>query len=185
MTYPTRQRLNEPGGKEGDFVPDMLVRLYDLPPLDQSGAKPLGGGVVVRRALAPEKRVVLHFVREQFGPGWADECEVSFSRLPVACFVAHREQNLLGFACYDATAKGFFGPTGVLGAARRQGIGRALLLAALYAMRAEGYAYGVIGGVGPVDFYRAVVNAFVIPDSSPGIYRHLLEDPPANRELGQ
>ena len=33
-----------------------------------------------------------------------------------------------------------------------------------------GYAYGIIGAAGPVDFYVQAVGAIPIPDSSPGIY---------------
>ena len=54
------------------------------------------------------------------------------------------------------------------------GIGRALLLRSLAAMRAEGYAYAVIGGVGPQEFYKKCGGAMLIPDSVPGIYRDFL-----------
>jgi predicted N-acetyltransferase YhbS len=47
-----------------------------------------------------------------------------------------------------------FGPTGVLESARGKGIGTALLIAALRGLKEMGYAYGVIGGVGPVQFLR-------------------------------
>jgi GNAT superfamily N-acetyltransferase len=153
---------------------DMLVRLYDLP--DPSpGLKALGQrGVEVRRALAPEKYVVASWVREQFGEAWASECEVSFARLPISCLVALRGQDVLGFACYDATAKAFFGPTGVLERERRQGIGTGLLRATLRAMVGEGYAYGIIGGVGPAEFYATAVGAVPIAGSTPGIYAGLL-----------
>ena len=53
-------------------------------------------------------------------------------------------------------------------------IGRAMLLRSLAAMRAEGYAYAVIGGVGPQEFYKKCVGAMLIPDSVPGIYRDFL-----------
>ena len=53
---------------------------------------------------------------------------------------------------------------------RGQGIGRALLLAALQAIRDQGYAYAIIGGVGPAEFYEKAVDALLIPKSTPGIY---------------
>ena len=81
---------------------------------------------------------------------------------------------MVGFACYEATAKDFFGPTGVNPDYRGKGIGKALLLAALHAMRAEGYAYAIIGSAGPTAFYEKEVGAIAIPDSSPGIYKHML-----------
>lgn len=154
----------------------MLVRLYDLP--ESSPAEALRvDGIELRRALAPEKHFVVSWVREHFGEGWAGECDVSFSRLPISCFRAQRGQDVLGFACYDATAKGFFGPTGVLEPERKQGLGTALLLMTLHAMAAEGYAYAIIGGAGPADFYAKAVGAVPIADSDPGIYANLLRSP--------
>jgi predicted N-acetyltransferase YhbS len=58
--------------------------------------------------------------------------------------------------------------------ARGRGIGAALLMASLHAMREQGYAYAVIGAAGPIDFYQKAVGGLVIPDSWPGLYRGLL-----------
>ncbi len=153
---------------------DMLVRLYDLPESASRVRALHEAGIEVRRALAPERHVVVSWVRQHFGEGWASECAVSFARLPISCFRAQRGQEVLGFACYDATAKAFFGPTGVLERERNQGIGTALLLVALQAMAAEGYAYAIIGGAGPADFYAKAVSAVPIAGSTPGIYKNLL-----------
>jgi len=49
------------------------------------------------------------------------------------------------------------------------------LLEALYALKHEGYAYAIIGGVGPVDFYKNAVDAELINKSDPGAYRDLLK----------
>ena len=119
---------------------DMLVRLYDIPEPSARIAGLHQSGIDLRRAIAPERHVVVSWVRQQFGEAWASECDVSFARLPISCFRAQRGNEILGFACYDATAKAFFGPTGVLESERKQGIGTALLLMALQAMAAEGYA---------------------------------------------
>jgi hypothetical protein len=152
----------------------MLVRLYDLPELSSRVEALRAGGVEIRRALAPERHVVVSWVRRYFSEGWASECEVSFGRLPISCFRAQRGQEVVGFACYDATAKGFFGPTGVLERERERGIGTALLLVTLHAMVAEGYAYAIIGWAGPADFYAKAVGAVPIAGSQPGIYANLL-----------
>jgi hypothetical protein len=152
----------------------MLVRLYDLPEASSRSRALHGAGLELRRALAPERHVIVSWVREQFGEGWASECDVSFARLPISCFRAQRGQEILGFACYDATAKAFFGPTGVLERERKKGIGTALLLVTLHAMAAEGYAYAIIGAAGPADFYATAVGAVPIAGSTPGIYAHLL-----------
>lgn len=147
-------------------MPDLLVKLYSLPPT--GGPAP---EVEVRRAFAAEKRLVCDWVANHFGSGWASECEAAFARLPVACFLALRDQTLLGFACYDATARGFFGPTGVAESERNHGIGAALLSATLHDMTAQGHAYAIIGAAHSSEFYRKHTGAIEIPDSDPGFYR--------------
>jgi len=153
---------------------DLLVKLYELPDSTTPLKKLRKRGIEIRRALAPEKTFVVDWVNRTFSKAWANECDVAFSRLPVTCFLALDSGTLLGFACYDATCKGFFGPTGVDSAYRRAGVGTALLLATLSAMAAHGYAYAIIGGVGPVSYYKKAVNAIEIPKSTPGIYRGML-----------
>lgn len=155
-------------------MPDLLVKLYELPALEPVLARQQTAGVEVRRALAPEKHIVSAWVRDQFEAGWASECEAAFANQPVSCFVAVEAGRLVGFACCDATCKGFFGPTGVDESCRGRGIGKALLLVCLHAMRWAGYGYAIIGAAGPVEFYADAVGAVVIEDSWPGIYRGLL-----------
>ena len=155
---------------------DLLVRLYGLPPLDLRRAE--AHGVTVRRALAPEKHLVVDWVRTTFEPAWASEVDVAFSAAPMGCFVAVRDGRPIGFACIDTTAKGFFGPIGVDASAQGTGVGTALFLTALHAMRAAGYGYAVIGAAGPTDFYGRIVPILPIPDSWPGIYAGLLRDEP-------
>ncbi|HUZ17711.1 MAG TPA: GNAT family N-acetyltransferase [Spirochaetia bacterium] len=148
----------------------MLVRLYELPPPVESP-----NGVEIRRPLAPEKGIVLDWIRGHFSAGWANEAEVTFGRLPITMHIALERGAIVGFACYDATCRDFFGPTGVAPDCRGRGIGRALLVCSLYAMREAGYAYAIIGGAGPGDFYARSVGAFPIEGSSPGVYRGMLK----------
>ncbi len=153
---------------------DMLVKLYDLPDSHQVFSRVATAGISIRRALAPEKHKVLDWVRDNFSQAWADEADVAFERQPVSCFIALQAKRLLGFACHDATCPNFFGPTGVDPDSRGNGIGAALLLACLDDMRHQGFAYAIIGGVGPADFYAKTVGAIPIEGSEPGIYRGLL-----------
>jgi len=71
--------------------------------------------------------------------------------------------------------KGLFWAPGVIKGMQGRGIGKALLLVCLRGLRDLGYVYGVIGGVGPVDFYEEAVRAITIPNSEPGIYTDLLK----------
>ena len=151
-------------------MPDMLVNLLRLPPVDEALGAARAGGVVVRRARPWELMQVRGFVCDNFGQAWADEVSVGLVRQPVTVFVAVRDGRLVGFAAYECTRKNFFGPTGVLESERGRGLGRALLLAALRGLRELGYAYAVVGGVGPAAFYERAVGARLIPDSSPGVY---------------
>lgn len=149
-------------------MPDMLVKLFELPPLMDVQ------GVEVRRALGAEKHVVLGWIGRYFERGWVSEADVAFSRQPLSCLIAVEDGAMLGFACYDVTRRGFFGPTGVHPDAQGRGIGKALLIAALHSMWIEGYGYAIIGGVGPAAFYAKAVGATLIEGSSPGVYRGLL-----------
>lgn len=150
---------------------DLLVKLYALPP----GPDTIPAGVTLRRAIAPESPVILDWIAACFGPGWRAEAQVALSACPTRIHIALSETGtLLGFACHDVTARGLFGPTGVDECARGTGIGKALLLASLRAMAADGYAYAIIGGAGPVDFYVRAVSAIPIDGSEPGLYRGML-----------
>ena len=149
---------------------DLLVRLYDLPPLGPALEAMGAAGIVVRRPAAAERGAVVAWARTHGSPGWANECEAAFARLPLGCFVAVEDDILVGFACYEATCRNFFGPELVHPDRRGRGVGRALVLAALHAMRAEGYAYAIIGWASSIDFYRRAVGAVVIDGSEPGIY---------------
>jgi GNAT superfamily N-acetyltransferase len=152
---------------------DLLVRLYDLPHFG-SEARVAAAGITVRRALGPERGVVMAWVDRHFGDPWRSEVAVGFAQSPITVQVAVKHGKMLGFACHDTTAKGFFGPTGVDEAVRGQGIGEALLIATLKAMREAGYGYAVIGDPGPVAFYKKRLDALDIPGSTPGIYAGLL-----------
>jgi hypothetical protein len=144
---------------------DMLVNLLSLPPAEPALEELRAAGVLVRRARTWELTPVREFVTHYFGRPWADEISFGFARQPVSVFIALRGGRLAGFAAYECTRRNFFGPTGVLKGERGRGVGRALR-----GLRELGYAYAVIGGVGPTGFYERVAGARLIPDSSPGIY---------------
>ncbi|WMT89611.1 GNAT family N-acetyltransferase [Pelagibacterium sp. H642] len=152
---------------------DLLVRLYDLPEYDYK--RVIDQGVTLRRALAPERASVCEWVETHFSRHWRSEVETGFSHQPIDVWIAHDADGLLGFACGDVTARGFFGPTGVAEDARGRGIGEALLFKTLQDLESKGFAYAVIGDPGPVDFYKNKLDATEIPASKPGIYRGMLK----------
>ncbi len=155
-------------------MPDMLVKLYALPPLTPVIEAQLEQGIDIRRALAPERHIVVNWVRREFGDGWASETEIAFARAPISCYIAVENEKVIGFGCHDTTSKNFFGPTGVLESQRGRGTGRALLIACLHAMHDQGYGYAIIGAAGPTEFYAKAVGATAIEGSSPGVYRGML-----------
>ena len=156
---------------------DMLVRLYDLPDSTDIYRRVEEAGVILRRPNGYERHILAHWVGEHFSPKWVRETKVAFARPPVSAFLATRQKKILGFACYETTLKGYFGPTGVAESERGTGLGTALLYKALEALREDGYAYAVIGGVGPREFYEKACGAIEIPGSDPGIFADLLPDP--------
>lgn len=160
---------------------DMLVRLYNLPESRELYERVEGSGVILRRPGAYEKHLVADFIREHFSPKWVSEFEIACTRQPISSFIATKDKKVLGFACYETSGKGYFGPTGVSEDARGMGLGKALLFKTLEAMHAEGHAYAFIGGVGPKEFYAKAVGAIEIPGSDPGIYVDILPEPPSDK----
>jgi len=128
----------------------------------------------IRVALPPELHIIQHWVRENFSEYWVSEVTAAMSHQPPGCLIAITDGQLVGFACYDATARGFFGPAGVAESQRGKGIGLALLYHTLAAMKGQGYAYAIIGGVGPVQFYAKAVGAVPIEADKEDIYQGLL-----------
>jgi predicted N-acetyltransferase YhbS len=154
---------------------DMLVKLYDLDDDWTFMAEQARLGITIRKPMGSEIQLVVDWVREHFGAAWASEMQVALFNQPRTAFVAIQDAQPIGFACYDAAALGFFGPIGILEACRGQGTGRGLLLACLLDMKLKGYGYAVIGGVGPVEFYRQAVGATEIPGSTPGLWKTWLK----------
>src|SRR5438477_11867746 len=94
-------------------MPDMLVKLYDLPNESDLERRLADRGITVRRSMAAELHLTAAWAGRVFEPAWASEVTVAFARQPIANFVAVLGDEPIGFACYDTAARGFFGPTGV------------------------------------------------------------------------
>jgi len=156
-------------------MPDLLVNLLKLPPLEPALEEMERAQNLIRRAQPFEMSKVREFVEKNFSVAWADEISVGFANKPVSVYIAVLQKEIVGFAAYECTRRGFFGPTGVIESVQGRGIGKALLLACLWGLREMGYVYGIIGRAGPIEFYQKTVGAIVIRDSEPGIYMNLLK----------
>ena len=155
---------------------DMLIKLYAVPPAsrDDSQGTERSSSAVVRKPIGPEHGVVVDWVLRHFGGGWASEARTALGNRPVTLWIATTSTEMLGFCCYDATARGYVGPIGIAPAARGCGVGAALLRACLHDMRATGYGYAIAGGVGAPEFFERIAGAVPISDSTPGLYRDQL-----------
>lgn len=97
------------------------------------------------------------------------------------CIISVIDHKIVGFACFDCTGKGYFGPFGVAKAYRGKGIGTEILYESFDKMKAYGYGYAIIGWVDGTacEFYKKVANAWYIPDSTPSktLYMRKIELP--------
>ncbi len=155
---------------------DMLVKLYPLPTAPGLEEELATQGIRIVKALSLDRSKVIAFAEENGHPGWADEIRAAFANLPVSCYVAVKDKQVIGFACYEATARGFFGPTLVRQDQRRKGVGKALLLRCLASMRELGYAYAIIGWPDSkaIHFYEQACGGMMIPGEGLGIYSSLI-----------
>ncbi len=156
---------------------DMLVKLYPLPTAPGLEEKLLEQGIHIIKALSLDLSKVIAFTEAFDHGGWADEIRAAFANQPVSCYIAVKEKRVIGFACYEATCRGFFGPTLVHPEERHKGIGKALLLSCLASMREMGYAYAIIGWPAPdaIPFYEKCCGGMMIPGEGIGIYSRMVE----------
>lgn len=160
---------------------DLLVNLYSRN-MDALRVRAAAVDAIIRVALPPEQHIIKDWVRTHFSEYWVSEVTAAMAHQPPGCLIATIDGQLVGFACYDATARGFFGPTGVSEDQRGKGLGLALFYHTLASMKAQGYAYAVIGSAGPVDFYVKAAGAMPIPSDKEDIYQGLLRLKPNPQE---
>ena len=156
---------------------DMLVKLYNIPCSHDIEENLSKSGIRIKKALAPDRSRIIAFSRTCAKDDYSDEVQAAFSNNPITCYIATRGKEIMGFACYEATARNFFGPMAVLESKRKKGVGKALLLKALESMRELGYAYAIIGwpANSAVSFYKKCVDAIMIDEKSPGVYKRMIE----------
>ena len=108
---------------------DLLVNLYDDFLKNKSD-----DAFDLRRILSPDVYHLESFIQTYFSLGWDSEIKAGCFKVNPTVFIAIKDGQIVGFAGYDCTAKGYFGPTGVHPKFQGQGIGRALLLKTLLAL---------------------------------------------------
>ena len=156
---------------------DMLVKLYNISNSYDIEEKLQKEGIKIKKALAPDRSKIVAFSKVCAKDDYSDEVNVAFSNNPITCYIATKEKKIIGFACYEATAKNFFGPMAVLENERKKGIGKALLLKSLESMQELGYAYAIIGwpARSAIHFYKKCVDAIMIDEKSSGVYKRMIE----------
>jgi len=107
--------------------------------------------------------IIAPFLKANGWEAWAAECQRALSQTSSGLHIARRGGEVLGFAARDGNnvGAGWFGPMGCAPAARGQGLGRVLLLAALEDLRLQGRKTATIPWVGPVGFYARHCQAQV------------------------
>lgn len=151
---------------------DMIVNLYRIPTLEDRKDT-----IQIKRAFVGDKEAILTFIKENFSNSWVYEAEHALLQEVPKCFIAVENKKVIGFACFDSSAKGFFGPIGVLSEYRGKKVGQALLLKILYAMKEYGYGYAIIGWVSDAElFYRKTVGAEFIKGGNPenSVYSNMI-----------
>jgi|SRR5690554_645650 len=154
---------------------DLIVNLYEKDFINDNQVKLKNEKIKIKRLLSPNADSLVNFVSKHFTSGWASEVKAAAYKSNPSCFVATHQGEIIGFACYDATAKGYFGPTGVNSDYRGNNIGQVLFLTTLEAMKEAGYGYVIIGSVGKSvkGFYSKYVTVQEI-DIKPDLYSRLI-----------
>ena len=153
------------------YEADMIASLHNLPGYE------LDKDVKIKHAFPGDKEKIMKFIEENFNKSWSYEAEHSMMQEYGKCFIATIDGKIVGFSCFDASARGFFGPIGVLPEVQNKKIGKALLIHTLEAMKAYGYGYAIIGWVSSAaGFYEKVVGAEYIKGATPenSVYSNLV-----------
>ena len=151
---------------------DMIVSLNNLPKAE------CFDGVKIKRAFVGDKEEILDFIGKNFSRSWIYEAEHAILEPVPKCYIATYMGKIVGFACFDSSALGFFGPIGVDPLMRGKKIGEALLIRTLNAMKEYGYWYAVIGWVSEAEnFYRKTVGAEFIKGGNPenSVYSNMIK----------
>ncbi|WP_243450052.1 GNAT family N-acetyltransferase [Neobacillus terrae] len=155
LTDRDRNTILELGTKSRDMITNLDN--YHFPELSMQN---------IRRVNHNDFDEIVRYVEEHFSSGWAQTVREGFLQSRHSIYVAFdNEGGIAGFAAFDIYKgkKGYFGPMGVSHSDRSKGYGFSLLHHCLKDMKGIGYAYAIIGGAGPLEFYEKACGAVIIP----------------------
>lgn len=116
-------------------------------------------GYEVRRARPDEVEDLSAAISIGFGGAWPFEIERACCNAPCGLHVAARDGRIAAFAARDGNNRGlgWFGPAGTWPEHRGQGLGEALLIAALVDIAVD-HERAEIAWIGPKEFYEKTVG---------------------------
>lgn len=120
-----------------------------------------GQGIVVRRLEPSDRPSFDRYLAANWGESWHQEGLSALDTSPATGFVALRGGEIAGFAVYDVSRPGWFGPIGVDATLRGQGVGTILLYRCLQDWQAAGRRSAEICWIGPMHFYSIAADARV------------------------
>lgn len=156
IAFLLRRGFNQRGINYNMDVP-LAGRSFECSELERRLAE---RGITARRVSKDDERFHA-WMEKHWGYSWVYQAGTSARMDPPAVFIAEQNDEIVGFAAYDAVRPGWFGPMGTLESMRGTGIGSVLLMKCLDSMRDLGYKTCHIGAVGPLYFYAKVVDARV------------------------
>ena len=163
-------------------MPDIICPLYELPDYRDLLEKLAEQNIVIRPARPWDREPLRKFISERFSQGWVDETLLGLNHTPSTSLIALKDNKIIGFAGYECSARGFFGPTGVDTSCRGLGVGKALFYEAMKGLRDLGYVYAIIGAAGPVDFYLKSMKGMVLPAEWKTIYTDSMGATPIEKQ---
>lgn len=156
--------LERRGYQRRDEHENLVVDVRNNPKVSATRAAELAArcaarGYELRRARPDEVEGLSAAISIGFGGAWPFEIERACENDPCGLHVAARDGRIAAFAAHDGNNRGlgWFGPAGTWPEHRGQGLGEALLIAALVDIAAH-HPSAEIAWIGPKEFYQRAVG---------------------------
>ena len=155
LTDVNRKIILDLGTTSRDMIANLDLYIFPELPLQN-----------IRRVNHNDFDQLVYYVEEHFSSDWAQTVREGFLLSIPSMYIAFdNDGEIVGFAAFDIYKgkKGYIGPMGVSHSDRSKGYGYSLLHHCLKDMKDIGYAYAIIGGAGPLEFYEKACGAVIIP----------------------